>query len=274
MAPPRKAPLPDPSKARGRSKPPTMPPTAGVDLTNVEAFGDLPDDARDAFADAATVQGLARDEEVSGFALAFVVEGTVEVAATIVDAPASRLEAGAVLRSRGTIDHAIPLRLVCFSGRARVAVWDERDVAEAFRTCPWVEDELRAAGDRTQALAGATMGPLGERLDLALRSDFTQRLDLRTLAEHETFVVRGKPVPGVLLVGAGELELLGEDGQPSGAVLRAGEFVFPGEALRAAVAPSSVRAARGGALILHAERRVAQELLVTCPPLLEIFAGG
>jgi hypothetical protein len=35
-----------------------------------------------------------------------------------------------------------------------------------------------------------------------------------------------------------------------------------------------VRAAKGGALILYADRGVAQELLVTCPPLLEIFAGG
>jgi hypothetical protein len=34
-----------------------------------------------------------------------------------------------------------------------------------------------------------------------------------------------------------------------------------------------VRASRGGALVLLAERGVAQELLVTCPPLLEIFAG-
>jgi hypothetical protein len=41
-----------------------------------------------------------------------------------------------------------------------------------------------------------------------------------------------------------------------------------------APAPSTVRAARGGALVLFADRNVAQELLVTCPPLLEIFAGA
>ena len=74
-------------------------------------------------------------------------------------------------------------------------------------------------------------------------------------------------------MGGGELEILGTDGAPTGAVVRAGEFVFPNEALRAAAAPSTVRAASGGALILFAERRIAQELLVTCPPLLEIFAG-
>jgi hypothetical protein len=253
---------------------PAPPPTTRVDLTHVEAFGDLPDDARDAFARAAVVQDLAPAQEVSGFALALVLEGGVDLSATIVDACAKRLEAGAVLRARGTIEQAFPLRLVGASEGARVATWDEHAVTEAFRTCPWVEDELRAAGDLLQALVGVTMGPLGERLDLALRAEFTNRLRLRALGEHEIFATRGTPVSGLLVVGAGELELLAEDGEPNGTVLRAGEFVFPTEALRAAPAPSTVRAAKGGALILLAERGVAQELLVTCSPLLEIFAGG
>jgi hypothetical protein len=265
--------LPAPSKP-ALSKQPATPPATGVDLTHVEAFGDLPDDARDAFARAAVVQDLAPDQEVSGFALALVLEGGVDLSATIVDACAKRLEAGAVLRARGTIEQAFPLRLVGASEGARVATWDEHAVSEAFRTCPWVEDELRAAGDLLQALVGVTMGPLGERLDLALRAEFTNRLHLRALGEHEIFATRGTPVSGLLVVGAGELELLAEDGEPNGTVLRAGEFVFPTEALRAAPAPSTVRAAKGGALILLAERGVAQELLVTCSPLLEIFAGG
>jgi hypothetical protein len=154
-----------------------------------------------------------------------------------------------------------------------VATWDETAVTEAFRTCPWVEDELRAAGDRLQALVGITMGPLGDRLDASLRADFTSRLRVRALAEHEIIATRGTAVPGLLVVGGGELELLGEDGAPSGSVVRTGEFLFPSETLRAASAPNTARAARGGALVLLAERSVAQELLVTCPPLLEIFAG-
>jgi CRP-like cAMP-binding protein len=248
-------------------------PRRGVDLSHVEALSDLPDDARDAFADAATVQDLTRDEEVSGFALAIVVEGTVDLAATMVDASALTLEAGAVLRSRGTIDQAAPLRLVALSEKATVATWDERAVDAAFRTCPWVEDELRSAGDRLQALVGATMGALGDRLDPTLRADVTSKLAVHALAEHEVFAHRGQPIPGLLVVGAGELELVGEDGSPNGTVLRAGEFLFPNEVLGAAPAPATVRASTGGALILLAERKLAQELLVTCPPLLEIFAG-
>jgi hypothetical protein len=259
------------------SRPSTKPsasPTSGVDLSSVEALSDLPDDARVAFAGAARVQALARDEEVSGFALALVLEGSVDLAATIVDTSARRLEKGAVLRARGTIEHVAPMRLVCASATARVATWDEPAVERAFRTCPWVEDDLRAAGDRFQAEVGATMGPLGERLDPSLRTDVMAVLTLRVLAEHEVFAERGNPIPGFLVVGAGELELLGEGDAPAGDALRAGDFLFPTEVLRAAPAPATVRAAAGGALVLFAERRVAQELLVTCPPLLEIFAGG
>jgi hypothetical protein len=258
---------------RTPSRPPSAMPTQGVDLSRVDALTDLPDDARDAFASAATVQDLARDEEVSGFALALVIEGAVDLAATIVDASALKLDAGSVLRSRGTIEHAAPMRLVALSEKATVATWDERAVDAAFHTCPWVEDELRAAGDRLQALVGATMGPLGDRLDPTLRADVTSRLTVRALAEHEVFALRGAPIPGLLVVGAGELELVGEDGAPNGTVLRAGDFLFPNEVLGAAPAPATVRASTGGALILFAERKLAQELLVTCPPLLEIFAG-
>ena len=281
MSTPTPAPPPPPFRPeavalqwpRTPSRPPSAMPTRGVDLSRVEALTDLPDDARDALAAAAVVQDLGRDEEVSGFALAYVIDGSVDLAATIVDASALKLDAGAVLRSRGTIEHAAPMRLVALSERATVATWDERAVDEAFRTCPWVEDELRAAGDRLQALIGATMGPLGDRLDPTLRAQVTGRLAVRALAEHEVFALRGAPIPGLLVVGAGELELVGEDGSPNGTLLRAGDFLFPNEVLGAAPAPATVRASTGGALILLAERKLAQELLVTCPPLLEVFAG-
>jgi hypothetical protein len=253
---------------------PTVAATPTVDLSSVEALSDLPDDAREAFALAATISHLARDEEVSGFALALVIGGSVDLSATIVDASAQRLEAGAILRARGTVGPAASLRLVGAADRSTVAVWDEEAVSAAFRTCPWVEGDLRSAGDRYQALVGVTMGPLGERLDPALRASVTDRLRVQALAEHEVFAARGQAIPGLLVVGAGELELVGSDGVPTGTVIRPGDFLFPNEVLRAAPAPETVRAAAGGALVLVADRAMAQELLVTCPPLLEIFAGA
>ncbi len=262
-----------PSSRRLTSRPAAARPTTGVDLTGVEAFADLPDEARHAFGQAAELQELAEDEEVSGFALALVVTGSVDLAAAIVDTPVQRFATGDVVRARGTIERATALRLVGLSDGAKVATWDERAIAAAFRSCPWVEDDLLAAGNRLQATVGVTLGALGERLDRDLRAGVLGRLTLRVLAEHEVFASRGKPIPGLVVVGAGEIELLDEAGAFGGTVLRPGDFLFPHEALRAAMAPVSARAAKGGAVVLFAERGVAQELLVTCPPLLELFAG-
>jgi hypothetical protein len=242
-----------------------------LDLSGVEALADLPDEEREAFAGKASVTALAREQEVSGFALALVLEGDVDVAATVIDAPAVRVAAGAVLRSRGTIEEGVPIRLVCASDSAKVATWNDDAVNTAFSTCPWVEDDLRAAADRIQALVGITVGPLGERLDPALRGQVTSRLELRSLAGGEIIVQKGQPVPGMFIVGVGELEVL--EGDAVQRVIMCGEFLFPEAILGAGPAPAVARAGAGGALVLFGSRALAQELLVTCPPLLEVFAG-
>jgi hypothetical protein len=243
-----------------------------IDLSKVDAFIDVPDDARDAFARGAAVCELARGQQVTGFALALVIEGSVDVMAVTADAPAMRLHAGAVVRGRGTLEPATPLRLVASSDGARIGTWDEREIESAFGSCPWVEDDLRVAGDRIQALVGVTMGRLGDRLDAALRDQVTSRLIVRVLIEHEVFTRAGEPISGLLVVGAGELEVSKSNGTRPGSLLRPGDFLFPMEVLRAAVAPADVRASRGGALVLVADRALAQELLMTVPPLLEILS--
>lgn len=233
---------------------------------------DWPDSTRRILNRGAAMREIVHEEEVSGFALVSVLSGEVDVAATIVDAPAERLRAGTMLRARGTIEATVPLRVIAAAGGGRVATWNEKQVAQAFAPCPEVEDALRVAANRIQALVGATMGPLGERLDTPLRAEVTSRLRLHVVGEQEIFAKVGQPVPGLLVVGAGELEFLGRDGAPEGPVLRSGDFLFPSEVLRAALAPRSVRGAKGGALVLMADRAVAQELLVTFPLLLEILA--
>jgi hypothetical protein len=245
-----------------------------LDLAAVDALSDMPDDARQSFSRTAKVQELVRGEEVSGFALALVLEGSVDVAAALVGIAARRLGAGEMLRGRGSVELVAPVRVIASSDRVRLATWDERDVSNAFRVCPWVEQELRTAADRTHALVGVTMGRLGARLDPSMWTEITNRLRLRVFMPHEVVTRAGDPVPGFFVVGAGQLEFLGEHGGPNGQALRAGDFLFPNEVLRAASAPTSVRAGDGGALALVADKGVAQELLVTCPPLLEAFAEG
>ena len=240
-------------------------------MSEVEAFSDLPEDARDTFAKAATISRITAGEEVSGFALAYVMAGEVDVAATLVDATASHLTKGGVLRARGTPTENVPLRLVCTTPEGCVAVWSDDAVTEAFTSCPWVEDDLRAASDYVQTLAGVTMGPLGDRLDAMLRDLVTSRLTVRSLLAGEVLVEAGSVVPGIVVVGVGRLELFDKDSVVR--VVRSGEFLFPEQILGAGPAPYGARAGAGGALVMAGDRRTAQELMVTVPPLLEILAG-
>jgi hypothetical protein len=242
-----------------------------LDLEGVDAFSDLPDDARTEFAAAAKVHELAEGEEIANFALAYVMKGNFDVAATMVDAPAVRLPTGAVLRSRGTTNEGVPMRLIAAGGPGVVATWPRDAVEDAFRTIPWVEDDLRAASDRVMTIVGITIGPLGERLDQAIREQIVDRLKVRPLLPGEVVVDAGQPVPGLLLVGVGDLELV-KDGQVVGGV-SSGDFLFATEVLGMGAAPLTARAGPGGALVLFGDRGLAQELMVTCPPLLEVFAG-
>jgi hypothetical protein len=271
--PPRKRKVarvpPEPTLVSPGVQPP--PPKPKVTLGSVDALADLPDDARAELERVATLHELSREEETMGFALAYVVEGELDVAAQIVDAPADRIAKGAVLKAKGTVAESVPLRLVCASDRAVVATWDAEQIEPAFRACPWVEDDLRAAANRMQALVGVTLGPLAERLDAALRAQVTSKLELRELPEGEVIVERGDAVRELCLVGQGALELV-DDGKVVGEV-GVGEFLFPAEIVAGGKAGTTARAGKGGVLLLAGDRAVAQELMVTCPPLLEIFAG-
>jgi hypothetical protein len=260
---------PVPSKVSAASGTPPVP--VALDLTVVEAFVDLPDDARDGLARAAQQGTYERGRSVGCPGLAFVLRGEVHVLAAGVATHASTLGEGAVLRTRGTLDAVVPLELVGASERCRVATWDEAAVEAALGACPWVEDDLRASGDRIQALAGATLGPLGERLSPELRSAILGRLTTRMLGPHEVLVTQGAPLPGILLVGAGQVELLLEERVI--ASVDPGSFVLPNESLSPGPSPNGARAGAMGALLLAADRHLSQELFATEPLLLELFAG-
>ena len=78
-------------------------------------------------------------------------------------------------------------------------------------------------------------------------------------------------MPGLVLLGVGALEIV--DGGEVRGEIGPGDFLFASEILGGGAAPAAARAGAEGAVYLFADRQVAQELLVTCPPLLEIFAG-
>jgi CRP-like cAMP-binding protein len=213
---------------------------------------------------------LAPEEEVGGYGLLWVMKGMVMVAPTIADAVVGWASEGQTVFSRGNLESNVALRAVAGPEGAEVAVWQPEHFEDALEKCPWVADELRAIADRFQALAGAAMGPLGERLDDAMRAMVTERSEVKLLLAGEEIFELGKPVVGLYVVGAGEVWLV-RDGSIQ-RKLGPGDLLFPSAVLSHEPAPALARAGAGGALVLYFDRMVTHELVVSVPPLLEIIA--
>jgi hypothetical protein len=243
----------------------------GVSLADVRGLQDLPADAQAGLAHGARIEALGPDEEIGGFAVALVLEGDVRIMPSIADVACAFAAKGEVVFTTGSLEDGVMLRVVAGDAGARVAVWEPEALVEATASCPWVADELRLVADRYQALAGAMMGAMGDRLDDALRSMVTSRCDVRLLLGGEVLLEAGKPLDGMYIVGAGRLELV-VDGEVVDE-LGPGDFLFTEQILAAGAAPSTARAGKTGALLLFAQRMTAHELLVSVPPLLEILAG-
>ncbi len=252
----------------------SLTPRAELSIEAFEAFADLPDDLRETLQKSAFVMSLKEGAEIPSFALAIVLGGDVDVAAHGVDAPAVRLPTGHVLYGRGSIESDVPMRLLgTGTGTGtEVAVWSRDDVGPIMKGCPWVEDDLRASADPVLAAVGVTIGTFGARLDPTLRGIVTARLAVHSLGAGDVLFPAGKVVPGLFVVGAGTIELV-KDGAVTG-TLGPGDFIFPSAVVGGVTkAQAEARAADSGALVLSCDRKAAQELLMTCPPLLEILAS-
>jgi hypothetical protein len=222
-------------------------------------------------AQTARIEALATGEEASFFSVALVLDGWVGLMPAIADTACATAVVGEVVFTEGTLSDGLMLRVVAGQDDVVVATWDSQAIAEATKDCPWIADDIRLLADGFQALAGACLGPLGDRLDDSLRSIVTSRCEIRTLLPGEMLCVAGKPVPGMHIVGGGEVELIDESNRVT-KTYSSGEFLFPPQVLAGGVAPFGARAGSKGALVLFAPRMAAHELLVSVPPLLEILA--
>lgn len=247
-------PRPAPSSPTPRAASSRPPPPAALSLDGVPAFAELAVDVRQRLAAQARVDGLAPDEEVSGFGAALVIDGAASICATIVDAPVAPAPPRALITARGTLSETIALRIVAGSGGARVAIWESAAIDDALRGCPRVLDELVQRADRLLAMAGATMGPLHD-LDDATRAEVLDQLSVRVARAGESIVEPGGKLAGLTVVCVGAVDL----GSGAGLV-RAGELLFPRVARRDLPAPTSARAASSGALLLVGDRALADRL--------------
>jgi len=254
-------------------EPPEEPYVAGVSLAEISGFEDFPPDVQVRLAKAARVERLATEEEVSGFGLALVLRGAVSVMPTIADVTCGVAQERELVYGKGTIADGVQLRLVAAAPDTQVATWDFDVISPALSACPWVLADLQAVADRYQALAGVSMGPMGDRLDDSLRAMVLSRCRLLKLSPGEQLVEKGKPIGGLFIVGAGHIEVGPEPASAGTEKLGPGDFLFAQQILAGGAAPASARAAASGALVMAADRLAAHELLVSVPPLLELLAG-
>jgi hypothetical protein len=249
---------------------PSQPPSVdGLAFESVEALADLPEEAQAELASAGKLLSLTTGQQtVLAEGAALITHGSVHVTLTFSDVSAARVGAGAVVAARGSIESG-PLRLIADAPDTRVVTWSEAQLTQAMRDCPWVVDDLRLLADRFQAHASAGLGPLGARLDDALRAAVYERLQVRVLSPDECVAEQGKPLKGLFVVAVGELNVAA--GAERG--ICAGEFLFPACVIGAEPAPHDVKAGPKGGLVLFATRPVAHELMMSVPPLLEILAS-
>ena len=240
---------------------------AGLPLERVDAFADLPPELQKELADTAVVHELGPNDEQQGFGVLVVISGVVDVCATIADIPAAMVAEGGVVPATTSISDVVAVRAVATSN-AKVATWTKSQIESAMKACPWVLEELVRIGDRFAALAGATMGPLGD-LDDESRRRTLDMFRVRALRENEVFQKQGDDNPGLTLVGGGELVVGHGEERPQ--QLGSGEIVFPATVLDGGPAPREVRAGEGGALLLTAPRSTTVELFSTMPMLLELL---
>ncbi|MEO8902781.1 MAG: hypothetical protein ABI488_12150 [Polyangiaceae bacterium] len=241
-------------------------------LGEVGGLEDLPPQSQALLAREARIALLNNEEELGSFGLALVLKGAVNIMPAIADLSCARAKKGDIVWGQGNLEDGVVLRLVAAEDASQVAVWDATLIKGAIRDCPWVIDDLKALADRFQALAGVAMGPMGERLDDSLRAMVTGRCEIKRLLPNEVLATRGKPVGGMYIAAAGRIEIL-DDADEVESELGPGDFVFAPQVLSNGAAPSNARAGKGGALLLFAVRSVAHELLLSVPPLLEIFAS-
>lgn len=216
----------------------------------------------------ATVRTLARDEEVSGFALARVTVGEVVVASMISDVPAVKLRQGAVLCSRGSLEEPTRVRLIGASDHAEVQLWSAQDATMAFAALETLMGHLRKQADWVLGLVHASMGMLGEELSPEVFLEMGEHLSAGYYPAGEIVIAKDSLVSGLMVLGLGSLTSEG-DWQ-----VAPGDVLFPRSMMNQTPVHVEVRAGKAGAVVLRESRRGLQGPLVDHLPALRDVLGG
>ncbi len=254
------------TSAGPRTLPPEQRSIDGVELGSIDALGDVPDGVQAELAGTARRATLGFEEELGSEGAVLLLEGEVVISVRVSDVAATRASAPALLPCWSSSSEAPALKLTALR-ETRIASWPREQLTELLGDCPWVLEELERRGDRLAALAGATMGLLGD-LDDSSRDAVFERLELRALAAGERWLAKGESLAGLAVLGVGNLRIGGELGAET---LSSGDLVLPTLALEGGSVPSDVVAGERGALVLTAAKGATLELFSTVPSLLELL---
>ncbi|MDI3285084.1 hypothetical protein QHF83_17410, partial [Polyangium sp. 15x6] len=270
--PPAEAPKPAAPPAAAEPAPLSSgPPRIGdVMLEAIEPLTDLPEDVQRALSRAAKLEELGPGQ-TRALGVMLVIAGEASVYAADATVPGHVAGPRSFSTSRGSLEGGFSMRFVTGASGAKIASWDDATFDHALRSCPWVLDDCKATADRLQARAGLALGALGG-LDAKTRDSLATRLDMRVVEPGEIITQENDPMPGLIFVVGGGVEIV--EGEPPAVVgeARAGELLFA-DALWAGVpAPLTSRAKASGALLLVADRKLALELAADIPLVAELLS--
>ena len=205
----------------------------------------------------------ASGDEVTVTGLLYVAFGEVQVSASVSDTAPVTLDRGAALRGQSSL--GVPLSLRCIAQGEGVIVvrWTVGELAEALVDARAVDDELRELADPIHAACGAALGQFADDIGEDTLRTLLQKMQLKRLAPGEVWVKRGEEMPGVCVLGLGELKA--EELRDYGP----GEIPFAESALACEPLELSLTAGSKGALLWVGTRAALFELLTSAPTLLE-----
>lgn len=245
---------------------------ADLSLSGVAGLRSLPAETRELLTEVARVEELTPGKRIVVTGAVLIITGQAGVCAGESQVAAQYVERGSLVPGRGTLSRATPISLVGGPAGATVAVWNDAVLDTALKGSSWIHEELCTAADNVQAIAGATLGPLGE-LSEAQRLGIVERMSVRVVKPQEIIAEQGAKLGSLYVVGAGALELVkGDPARVTGEV-GAGDFLFPGIVVRDLTAPTTVRGGVHGAVVLVGDQALARSILTGPSPAVGILNG-
>jgi hypothetical protein len=219
----------------------------------------------------AIIEDLAPGEGRSSFGAVLVVAGEASICAVNLDVPVKLASARSFVASRGSLAEPVPMRVIGGSSGATISRWSAEAFDQALRAHPQAEQGCRVASDALQARIGLTLGALAE-VDLATRDQMIEQLEVRAVASEEWITEEDGPMPGLVFVVGGNVEIL--EGNPAVVVadVRPGDLLFPEALWAGAAAPLMSRAAASGALLLVGDRKLALDFAERVPVVGELLS--